>query len=363
LINYVTHTNGLCAGNSAEEALVQGICEVLERYCYRTIITKKLSVPIIDVGQSLDEKLGWLKNWGYTYELRDFSLGIFPVVGLVIYDKKGNYQINVGADPIFEIAVQRCITELFQGLSKRQLKYKFKPLNSCYEEYEEFYGSSFVNSNWMKCYVSNNGMVAPTFFLNTYSILKDKLPFVNKKTNSECLQYLIGVCQKEKYNIYVKEYTKDHFKVYRVYIPGLSEVDLLNDNDFARRILFEKLKEVYFNPWSIKKTVNEYRECAMDIRCMILQKPSTCFNADNYRLSHYFDLDFKNLFIISAYLSGEESILQRYYEGISTKNIKKEIDKLMKYLKPPRCPNCNECFLNRKCKYIEWKKVMEKIYY
>lgn len=72
LINSVAHTNGLCAGNSQEEALVQGICEIFERYCYRRIVTEKISTPIIDVGNALEDELGWLKKKGYSYEIRDF---------------------------------------------------------------------------------------------------------------------------------------------------------------------------------------------------------------------------------------------------------------------------------------------------
>jgi hypothetical protein len=40
LINLLTHSNELGSGSSKEEALVQGICEILERYCYKEILLK-----------------------------------------------------------------------------------------------------------------------------------------------------------------------------------------------------------------------------------------------------------------------------------------------------------------------------------
>ena len=49
IINLLTHSNGLCSGNSKNEALVQGICEIFERYCYKQLLLSEKSFPTINV--------------------------------------------------------------------------------------------------------------------------------------------------------------------------------------------------------------------------------------------------------------------------------------------------------------------------
>ena len=58
IINLLTHSNGLCSGNSKEEALVQGICEIFERYCYKEILFNEIplaNIKIEEVNKFLEE--------------------------------------------------------------------------------------------------------------------------------------------------------------------------------------------------------------------------------------------------------------------------------------------------------------------
>ena len=54
-------SHGVCAGNSREEALVQGLSEVIERYVQKKIIYGRLSL--------LDIPLEYLKRFPQTYEM------------------------------------------------------------------------------------------------------------------------------------------------------------------------------------------------------------------------------------------------------------------------------------------------------
>ena len=85
LINLFSHSNGLCAGNSKEEALVQGICEIFERYSYRENILKELDIPNIIIDNNkigfVKQQLEELEKLGFSYEIKDCSLnGLLPVV-------------------------------------------------------------------------------------------------------------------------------------------------------------------------------------------------------------------------------------------------------------------------------------------
>ena len=45
LIRWINGSNGMCAGNIREEALVQGFCEVFERYCIQEMYKRKIVPP------------------------------------------------------------------------------------------------------------------------------------------------------------------------------------------------------------------------------------------------------------------------------------------------------------------------------
>ena len=47
LFSYVYDTNGMCAGNSKEEALIEGLSEILERYAGTKMVKEKITLPEI----------------------------------------------------------------------------------------------------------------------------------------------------------------------------------------------------------------------------------------------------------------------------------------------------------------------------
>ncbi len=123
-IRYLCGSNGTCAGNSKEEAISQGICELLERYAL-----KKIHCDFSYIGQfpSVSRNLYSntyaykllleIENKGYTVEVKDCTLGgKIPVLGIIIFNKnKTRYKFAIGSDLNFDICLQRCITEVFQG--------------------------------------------------------------------------------------------------------------------------------------------------------------------------------------------------------------------------------------------------------
>jgi len=87
----INEFNGACAGNCVEEAISQGMCEVVERHVSSIISHKKLNVPSINADSATDpmtvELIKKYKNAGIKIYISDFSLqtGI-PTVGVLAYD-------------------------------------------------------------------------------------------------------------------------------------------------------------------------------------------------------------------------------------------------------------------------------------
>ena len=117
-------TNGMCAGNSPEEAIIEGISEILERYVSAQLIYRRTALPEIpdwylEKFPKVQEMYSKLKSKkGYICKLLDCSLGgKYPVAGLVIMQKNtGRFGFKLGAHPDYGIAMERCFTEAAQGM-------------------------------------------------------------------------------------------------------------------------------------------------------------------------------------------------------------------------------------------------------
>ena len=123
LFSYLFDTNGMCAGNSREEALIEGISEILERYAGMKIFKEKVTLP--EIPMSYIEKFPKVKkmveklkqNEEYYFKMVDCSFGgKYPVAGLYIIEKNtGRFGFKMGAHPDYGIAMERCFTEAAQG--------------------------------------------------------------------------------------------------------------------------------------------------------------------------------------------------------------------------------------------------------
>lgn len=87
----INEFNGTCAGNCAEEAICQGICEVVERHVSSIISRNRLQVPAIHPASADDPMVRsmlekYARNQISLY-LSDFTLGVgIPSVGALAYD-------------------------------------------------------------------------------------------------------------------------------------------------------------------------------------------------------------------------------------------------------------------------------------
>ena len=123
LIEHIYGANGCCVGNTKEEAWVHALSEILERHSSIEILKSGKPAPIIPREKLNEFKvvnaiLKKIEEQGiYDVEILDYSYGKkFTVIATRIINKKTKgYLVNVGADPVFEIAVQRTLTEILQG--------------------------------------------------------------------------------------------------------------------------------------------------------------------------------------------------------------------------------------------------------
>jgi ribosomal protein S12 methylthiotransferase accessory factor len=120
----INEFNGPSAGNCLEEALSQGICEIVERHVSSIISQNHLKAPAIQPDSVTDsmvrEMIGKYRKTGINLFISDFSLGMgIPSVGVLAYDpstfpERSEIVWTAGTTPDPEKALSRALTEVAQ---------------------------------------------------------------------------------------------------------------------------------------------------------------------------------------------------------------------------------------------------------
>ncbi|MBO4760357.1 MAG: YcaO-like family protein [Bacteroidales bacterium] len=214
-------SNGMCAGNCPEEALLQGFCEVFERYAMREVFVKKMTPPTIPlekfIGTSIYDKIKDLeKVGGYEFIIKDCSLGIgLPVIGVIILDREnGKYNFKLGSDFVPHIALERCITETYQS---NQGAIMLPILHNA---------GGDVESEYYKALANGTGQWPDSIFMDTpsyaFSGINEKLGL----SNSSDLAYACDLVTSLGGNLYIRDNSYLGFPAYSVIAPSLGGVQL-----------------------------------------------------------------------------------------------------------------------------------------
>jgi ribosomal protein S12 methylthiotransferase accessory factor len=120
----INEFNGPSAGNCIEEALLQGISEIVERHVSSVVNHNQLKVPAVNPDSATDpmvvEMLKKYRRAGIKLYLSDFSLDTgIPSIGVLAYDpanfpEKSEIVWTAGTTPDPEKALSRALTEVAQ---------------------------------------------------------------------------------------------------------------------------------------------------------------------------------------------------------------------------------------------------------
>jgi ribosomal protein S12 methylthiotransferase accessory factor len=120
----INEFNGPSAGNCVEEAISQGICEIVERHTSAVISHNRLKVPAIRADSATDslvvEMIGKYRKAGVELFVSDFTLDTgIPSVGILAYDPTTFPELSeivwtAGTTPDPQKAFSRALTEVAQ---------------------------------------------------------------------------------------------------------------------------------------------------------------------------------------------------------------------------------------------------------
>ena len=252
LFSYLYDTNGMCAGNSKEEALIEGISEILERYAGIKIFKEKITLPEIPMWYI--EKFPKVKNMvkklrqneQYDFKMIDCSFGgKYPVAGLYIIEKNtGRFGFKMGAHPDYGIAMERCFTEAAQG-------------RDIYEYAEtclfDFYDGEDSKNRSLTDFIFADFASVP------YQVIGEKvdyefteMPDVSNLDNKTILKNMIDNLLKEGRDVLIRDVSILGFQSFSIAIPGMSEISF--DPSAKYFSIFTTMQELMKDLKSINKS-------------------------------------------------------------------------------------------------------------
>ena len=254
-------SNGMSAGNTANEARVQGLSEVFERHIKNRIIAESISLPEIpaEVMQrypGVIEAIERLEAEGFPIFSYDASLGgKYPVICVVLFNPaNGTCFASFGAHPDFGVALERTVTELLQGRGLKDLDV-FTPPTFDDEEVAE-------HANLETHFIDSSGLIS-------WDMFKDDAdyPFVDwsfSGSTHEEFDTLMAIFRAEDQEVYIADY--EHLGVYacRIIVPGMSDIypaeDLLLANNSMGAPLRETLLALPASEWEPEAYLNLIEE-------------------------------------------------------------------------------------------------------
>ena len=243
LINRTNGTFGMCAGNSREEALVQGMSELFEIYNTFKYYDPNTNINISLIDESLICQNNKLKTLITNIQnIDNYNLKFFymeedlPVIGVNLIRKQDNVNIiNFGSSPYFDIAIERCLTEIYQGLCSQNLYIEQNPMeNFSIQEIWKKYPGAVGKSGFVKDL--NNISIKSTLYEKPSVFLTQDL------TQSEIFNYMIEVAQKKNIAFYVRDMSLcSAIKAYHI-IPSFN----ITKHLFAEQELSSEEKDELF---------------------------------------------------------------------------------------------------------------------
>lgn len=225
-------SNGMAAGNTREEAIIQGLSEIIERYVQFLVFKNNISFP--DIPLEYLDRYPYIKEMylklekieGFKFILKDCSLGgKYPVAALIGIEKNtGRYGIKFGCHPDFGIAMERTFTEATQGR-------KIYEYTSC-SVFDFFNENVYTTENIVNTCKVGKGMYPFQIFNSPATYEFTGMPDVSEKSNKEIVKIMINDLLNEGYDVLVRDVSCMGFPSYHIIVPGMSEIKQCSDAMF-----------------------------------------------------------------------------------------------------------------------------------
>lgn len=425
LLISLTGSNGMAAGNTKIEAIYQALCEILERYAASIIYYNQITPPTIGIQYiktNYQKEYNIIRNIeeekGYKVTIKDFSLNSnLPVLGVIICDTKNKkYRLNVGSDLNFQVALSRCLTEVYQGIHDEKTMKEIMvaiPLNEhSYFLNDDKKSIAKRESELTKFSKDGSGVFPKSLFAEKADYEVNHRAFSCKKSFKEDVTYLLNLIKISfDCNVYIRDVSFLGFPSVYVVIPEMShlgkkQISIFNQKEI--RIEYDNIQDLFFpfdkiNMERLKQLVEIIKNFP-DMPLSILLKLEFEYKSiwNSLEVSFFLTLAYyklrkfdKSLEYLERFLKesknknkdyNEYYTIAKHYIKLKLDNktndeIKKELckqlsnktiineiihdlenpDNVFKHFTYPNCPDCLNCSLSKHCitrHKIEFTKII-----
>ncbi|MDR0805584.1 MAG: YcaO-like family protein [Enterobacteriaceae bacterium] len=232
-------SNGMSAGNNCNEARVQALSEIFERYVKNRIIAEAISLPeiptdVIKRYPAIMEAIATLETEGFPIFAYDASLGgQYPVISVVLFNPaNGTCFASFGAHPDFGVALERTVTELLQGRSLKDLDV-FNAPTFDNQEVAEY-------TNLETHFIDSSGLISWDLFKQHVDY-----PFVDwdfSGTSEQEFTTLMQIFHKQQIEVYIADYQHLGVDACRILAPGMSDIYPVEDLLLANNNMGQHLR-------------------------------------------------------------------------------------------------------------------------
>ncbi len=245
LIQMFIFSNGMAAGNTIEEAMVEGISEIFERYSQIEFYHGGITPPLIPDGEidkwprirALIDEVE--KSGRYKVELKDCSLGKdLPVACAIFRDTEtGGIGIKFGAHPDMGVAMERTFTEAMQGktISQAANANTATFITDGHGERGEKWNAIKVGYGRVPAHLLNDKPDYP------FRPWKD----VSHKNNSGLVREMISLAESLGGDVYIKDNSFLGFPAVCIYIAGISEAKPVDVVTLKEHLLQNSVSEMF----------------------------------------------------------------------------------------------------------------------
>jgi len=376
MVQGVVGSNGMCSGNTREEALNQGLCEIFERYVLKEFYLNPFCPPDISVEWFKDtdiynHMMSLKLDLDYNITIKDCSMNKgYPVLGVLIRNNTGHYAFHLGADPSPITALERCFTEMFQGGAIHFLPLQELEANGPCDLDTLFWKRHFsltisaYSGHWPDKLLSDKPDYEFTGFNHPVSV-----------SDHEDLQYLLKIIKNGDKQIFIRDNSFLGHPAYYIYIPGMSEITSLPDKSFLSAFLrFDHVLPVLWN--MADSTVNKRAALLDALDIYIGKSPHKEFRINDYfrffnshpltrisitELMALLDVSLLNE-TFGDYFGPDECEKDSLLSVIDQQNRNFKLHDLFKVMNGlPRCFHCETCQVSGACNYSFVMDIWEKM--
>ncbi len=245
ILNNLYVSNGLASGNTPNEAKVQAMSEVIERYVKIEIIKNGYALPVypdevLYKYEKLYQDISTLRNAGYAVDVLDASLGgKFPVTAIsFVNPDNGTLFVSFGSHPMLQVSLERTMTELMQGRDMSSLDSFEIPT----------FDMSIVSStlNLESHFIDSNGKLGFGFLNSKKSFEYAAWEYGGAGTEDE-LDFLLNIFSLQKKEVYIREYDYLGFYSCQIIVPDFSEIYPVEDLIYNNKNSGKQIRDLVLN--------------------------------------------------------------------------------------------------------------------